>query len=161
MTTHQFERTVRPSVLDRLIDDPENREPRNWDESVVAFKNAVMRDLQWLLNTRRVHPPAPAALDLVQRSIYHFGLRDLSSRGSESMQTRLQLQREVQDAIALFEPRLSKLRVTMVPPNAEDRRIRFQIEAELRTDPDPATVVFETTLDPSRSALDVKDTGDA
>ena len=161
MSTRQFERTVRQPLLDRLIDDPERPEPRNWQESVIAFKNSVMRDLEWLLNTRRVHPPAPESLDLVRSSIYHFGLRDLSSRSAESMETRAQLQREVQDAITTFEPRLSKVRVTLVPLSAGERRIRFQIEGELRTDPSPEVVLFETTLDVATKAIAVQDLVDA
>jgi type VI secretion system lysozyme-like protein len=90
-------------VLDRLIDDTDTREPRTWDESVAAFKASVMRDLQWLLNTRRVFPPPPAELDLVWASIYNFGLRDLSSRSADSGESREAAPR-VQDAIAAFEP---------------------------------------------------------
>jgi len=161
MSTRQFERTVRQSLLDRLIDDPEHPEPRNWQESVAAFKTSVMRDLEWLLNTRRVHPPAPESLNLVRSSVYHFGLRDLSSRSAESMETRVQLQREVQDAITTFEPRLSKVRVTLVPPAPGERRIRFQIEGELRTDPSPEAVLFETTLDVATKAIAVQDSADA
>jgi type VI secretion system protein ImpF len=161
MSTRQFERTVRQSVLDRLIDDPNRQEPRTWDESVAAFKASVMRDLEWLLNTRRVHPPPPPALELVRRSVYAFGLRDLSSRSADSLETRSQLQREVQEAIATFEPRLSKVRVSLVTPAAGDRRIRFQIEGELRTDPSPEAVLFETTLDVASKAMVIQEGADA
>ena len=161
MATRQFERTVRQSVLDRLIDDPDHPEPRTWDESVAAFKRAVIRDLEWLLNTRRVHPSAPEALDLVCNSIYNFGIPDLSSRSAQSMEARTQLQREVQQAIANFEPRLSKVRVHLVPQPATERSVRFQIEAEMRTDPTPQAVVFETTLDMASKAIALKASDDA
>ena len=161
MSTRQFERTARQSVLDRLIDDPDHPEPRSWDESVIAFKNSVLRDLDWLLNARRVYPPAPESLDLVTRSIYHFGLRDLSSRSAASVETRSQLLREVQEAISTFEPRLSKVRVTLLQPPQGERRVSFQIEAELRTDPSPEAVLFETTLDVASKAMDVQERPDA
>jgi type VI secretion system protein ImpF len=161
MATRQFERTVRQSVLDRLIDDPRHPEPRSWEESVAAFKGAVMRDLEWLLNTRRVHPPAPEALDLVRASIYHFGIPDLSSRSAESMETRTALQREVYEAIATFEPRMSRVRVNLVPQPAAERRVRFHIEGEMRTDPTPQAVVFETTLDMASKAIAIKAGDDA
>jgi type VI secretion system protein ImpF len=146
MSTDHSERTVRPSLLDRLIDDVNQHEPRTWEESVAAFKASVMRDLQWLLNTRRVHPMPPRELDLVRRSIYAFGIRDLSSRSADSVEVRSELQREVQEAITTFEPRLSKVRVTLAP-RERGAQIRFSIEAELRTDPSPEAVLFETTLD--------------
>jgi type VI secretion system protein ImpF len=165
MGTRQFERLVRQSVLDRLIDDPDNPEPRTWDQSVSAFRASVMRDLEWLLNTRRVFPTASEKLDLVRSSIYHFGIPDLSSRSAQSMEARTQLQREVYEAIANFEPRMSKVRVNLVPqqltgPNSE-RSVRFQIEGEMRTDPTPQAVVFETKLDMASKAISLKATDDA
>jgi type VI secretion system protein ImpF len=161
MATRQFERTVRQSVLDRLIDDPDHPEPRSWDESVQAFKASVMRDLEWLLNTRRVFPPAPEALNLVRASIYQFGIPDLSSRSAQSIEARTQLQREVSEAIATFEPRMSKVRVNLVPQAAAERSVRFQIEGEMRTDPTPQAVVFETTLDMASKSIAVKAGDDA
>jgi type VI secretion system protein ImpF len=161
MATRQFERTVRQSVLDRLIDDPDHPEPRTWDESVSAFKRAVIRDLEWLLNTRRVFPAAPEALDLVCSSIYNFGIPDLSSRSAQSAETRTRLQREVAEAVATFEPRLSKVRVHIVPQPSAERSVRFQIEGEMRTDPTPQAVVFETTLDMASKAIAVKAGDDA
>jgi type VI secretion system protein ImpF len=161
MATRQFERLVRQSVLDRLIDDPDHPEPRTWDQSVSAFKASVMRDLEWLLNTRRVFPQASEALDLVRSSIYHFGIPDLSSRSAQSMEARTQMQREVYEAIATFEPRMSKVRVNLVPQPAAERSVRFQIEGEMRTDPTPQAVVFETTLDMASKTIALKVTDDA
>jgi type VI secretion system protein ImpF len=161
MATRQFERLVRQSVLDRLIDDPDHPEPRTWDQSVSAFKASVMRDLEWLLNTRRVFPQAAEALDLVRSSIYHFGIPDLSSRSAQSMEARTQMQREVYEAIATFEPRMSKVRVNLVPQPAAERSVRFQIEGEMRTDPTPQAVVFETILDMASKSIAVKATDDA
>jgi type VI secretion system protein ImpF len=161
MGTRQFERLVRQSVLDRLIDDPDHPEPRTWDQSVSAFKASVMRDLEWLLNTRRVFPQAAEALDLVRSSIYHFGIPDLSSRSAQSMEARTQMQREVYEAIATFEPRMSKVRVNLVPQPAAERSVRFQIEGEMRTDPTPQAVVFETTLDMASKTIALKVTDDA
>jgi type VI secretion system protein ImpF len=161
MGTRQFERLVRQSVLDRLIDDPDHPEPRTWDQSVSAFKASVMRDLEWLLNTRRVFPQAAEALDLVRSSIYHFGIPDLSSRSAQSMEARTQMQREVYEAIATFEPRMSKVRVNLVPQPAAERSVRFQIEGEMRTDPTPQAVVFETILDMASKSIAVKATDDA
>jgi len=120
-----------------------------------------MRDLEWLLNTRRVFPPAPEALNLVRASIYQFGIPDLSSRSAQSIEARTQLQREVAEAIANFEPRMSKVRVNLVPQGKEERSVRFQIEGEMRTDPTPQAVVFETTLDMASKSIAVKAGDDA
>jgi type VI secretion system protein ImpF len=160
MSTLSFERTVRPSVLDRLIDDPDHPREVTWDASVAAFRAAVMRDLQWLLNTRRVHPLPPKELELVRQSIYTFGIRDLSSRSADAANVRAELQREIQDAIATFEPRLTRVHVSLVP-EGKGGPIRFNIEAELRTDPTPEAVKFETMLDVASKAIVVTESSDA
>ena len=160
MSTLQFERTVRPSVLDRLIEDPDGPRTVTWDASVAQFKAAVMRDLQWLLNTRRVHPMPPKELELVRQSVYAFGIRDLSSRSADSSNVRSDLLREIQEAIATFEPRLTKVHVSLIS-EGRGGPIRFNIEAELRTDPTPEAVRFETTLDVASKAVVVSEGADA
>lgn len=160
MSTPSSGQTVQPSLLDRLVKDPDRPHAVTWDASVAQFKAAVIRDLQWLLNTRRVHPMPPKELELVGRSIYTFGIRDLSSRSADSSNVRTELPREIQAAIATFEPRLTKVHVSLA---SEDRTgpIRFNIEAELRTDPMPEAVRFETTVDVANKAVVVKEGADA
>jgi len=56
MAKRELERTVQPSILDRLSDeDPRSSaDPRvSYVESLRQFKMGVQRDLEWLLNTRR------------------------------------------------------------------------------------------------------------
>ena len=69
MATSEIERPVRPSVLDRLIDDDPRSNvepPLTRSQSVRQFKTALRRDLEWLLNARRVIIElTPQALTLV------------------------------------------------------------------------------------------------
>ena len=66
MSKREIERTVQPSLLDRLTD----HEPRNassegrvgYLDSVRQFKAGLQRDLEWLLNTRRIPVAAPEVL---------------------------------------------------------------------------------------------------
>ena len=44
-------------------------------ESVRQFKAAVQRDLEWLLNTRRIADAPPEELEELTRSVYHYGCR--------------------------------------------------------------------------------------
>jgi type VI secretion system protein ImpF len=161
MSAYRFDRTIQPSVLDRLIDDPDAPEPQTWEQSAAALRRAVLRDLEWLLNARRVYPPAPAALDLVCESIYHFGLRDLASRSAHAVDVRAQLRREIEEAIVTFEPRLSRVRVTMLPPAPGDSGPRLQIEAQLRLDTAPEPVMFETVVNAATSTIAVREPTDA
>ena len=43
------------------------------------LKAAVRRDLEWLLNSRRTIEESPASLKEVGRSVYNYGLPDVSS----------------------------------------------------------------------------------
>jgi type VI secretion system protein ImpF len=161
MTTHQFERTVRPSVLDRLIDDPDVPDARTWEESVAALRRAVLRDVEWLLNTRQVYPPVPTALDLVRTSVYNFGLPELTSKSALSLSARAQLRRDMEVAINTYEPRLTRVNVTSPESSPDNLSVRLQIEAQLLLDPTPQPVTFETVLEAVSRAIVVRETGDA
>src|ERR1044071_8335873 len=106
--------TVTLSVLDRLID----REPKNSREapptraqSVRTLHDAVRRDLEWLLNTRRIAVPPDEGLKELNRSVYIFGLPDFTSFSLGSPAERAKLLRHLQVGIKLFEPRIAKVRV--------------------------------------------------
>jgi type VI secretion system protein ImpF len=144
------ERTVRLSVLDRLID----RRPDigggggTWAGSVAALKASLLRDLEWLLNTRRIAEPAPDQFAEVRRSVYHYGLPDVTSKSADSPQVQSDLARDIEECIRTFEPRLTAVRVTVRPEGeAGSRLARFVIEGLLRLDPDPERVLFDTVLE--------------
>jgi type VI secretion system protein ImpF len=153
----ELERTAQQSLLDRLSDDPEHGQHLTWGESVRALKQAVRRDLEWLLNTRRTIQPAPASCPEVRRSLYRYGLPDYSARSREERENAVALAREVEETIALFEPRLAGARVTLAETPEDDggRRLHFVIEALLRVDPTPERVVFDTVLDVPKNEFEV------
>jgi type VI secretion system protein ImpF len=151
MTKREIERTVQPSLLDRLTD----YEPRNnsegrvgYLESVRQFKAGLQRDLEWLLNTRRIPVTAPDEFEELNRSVYHFGLPDLTSISRDSHEARDRLLRRVEDAIELFEPRLGNVAISIVEMEGEDHRreLRFHVEGTLLMDPTPEQVIFDTVL---------------
>jgi type VI secretion system protein ImpF len=155
----EMERTVQQSVLDRLMDDePGFGDPTlTWAESVRLLKASLRRDLEWLLNTRRTPQAPPAVCEAVQQSLYQYGLPDFSSRSRDAPDTAQQLVREVEQAIALFEPRLAGARVSLSESNdGGERRLHFVIEAMLRLDPTPERVVFDTVLDIARNEFEVQ-----
>jgi len=74
MLQPELDRTVQWSVLDRLIDaNPDNavEPPLTWAQSVRELKRGLRRDLEWLLNTRRIVVPAPAGMTELEQSLYH------------------------------------------------------------------------------------------
>jgi type VI secretion system protein ImpF len=151
MSSRELEPTVQQSILDRLIDlEPSVRAdpPVSWNESVRRLRNALLRDLDWLLNTRRIAQPAPASFPEVQASVYHFGLPDITSFSGDSTETPEMLRRRIEDAIRVFEPRLTGVNVVAADAGADMRhRIRFTIDGLLRMEPNPERVTFDTVLE--------------
>ena len=159
MTIREPERTVRLSVLDRLIDqDPRTSgDPTvSFSESVRRYKAGVMRDLEWLLNTRRLYEPVAPVFAEVRDSLYLYGLPDTTSMSADDPAVRRRLQQEIRSCIQHFEPRLTDVDVTLVPPPEDNKRlVRFVVEATLRMDPDEERVVFDTVMDSGSGAFRV------
>jgi type VI secretion system protein ImpF len=140
---------VTPSVLDRLIDlEPRQAEdsPSTRAQSVRRLRMAVRRDLEWLLNTRRNPDAAPESLAELSQSVYNYGLPDFSAVSLNSPKDRDWLLIEVERTVALFEPRLKDVRVTLAETEGLQRTLHFQIEGMLQMDPAPEQVSFDTIL---------------
>jgi type VI secretion system protein ImpF len=145
------ETTITISVLDRLIDhEPDNRmeNPLSRTQSVRLLKAGVRRDLEWLLNSRRIADPPDEGLTEVNRSVYTYGLQDLSALTMAASGDRNRLVRQITQTINLFEPRLTNVRVVMVEtPDASKKDVRMRIEAMLRMDPVPEPISFDTVIE--------------
>lgn len=143
--------TVTVSVLDRLLDnEPESRAevPLGRAQSVRLLKNAVRRDLEWLLNTRRIFQEPSPELKEVNRSVYMFGLPDLSTFSMGSSTDQAKLVRQLLSTIKLFEPRLTDVRIVPVENSATGiQEFRFRIEAMLRMDPSPEPISFDSVIE--------------
>jgi len=160
MAPQELERTVQRSVLDRLIDtDPDGgTEPAlTWAQSVRELKRSVRRDLEWLLNTRRIAEPAAEGSPELARSLYHYGLPDITSLAAQSVSDQAWLRKQVEETITLFEPRLSQVRVTVAAPEpGGPRQLRFTVDALLLMEPSPEQIVFDTVLEVSSATFEVK-----
>src|SRR5438552_1891999 len=113
MSRPQTDLDITLSVLDRLIDqDPkssvEAAPPRA--QSVRQLKTSLRRDLEWLLNSRRISPE-PESLRELNRSVYCYGLPDFSAYNISSAKDQNKLIRVLQIAVKLFEPRLANVRI--------------------------------------------------
>ena len=155
------EQIVSQSVLERLTDrDPLNQAPEmapTRTQSVKQLKASVRRDLEWLLNTRRTPEPAGGEYEEVQRSVYNYGLPDLSSLSWQSPRDRQRLCRMLEQALATFEPRLRKAKVIALESSASAQHVlRFQIEGMLDMAPAPEHISFDTVLQLTSGEYQVK-----
>lgn len=144
---------VTQSVLDRLVAVEEW--PATRSQSVRFFREALKRDVEWLLNTRR--PPLqldswPAA----KASVINYGLPDITSLGLMSAADHNTLRLAIAGCLRAFEPRLTDVRVTLEGSDLGDRRLRFHIEGNLKLDPAPEEVAFDTVLELASGEYKVK-----
>lgn len=143
-----------PSLLDRLTDenpgsDVEAREHRS--ESVFKLRQAVLRDLQWLMNTGNLE----SLVDLknypeVAESVLNFGMPNLSGQTISTVDIAA-IERDIKRVIQLFEPRILKgtLRIKAMRDGETAHRnaVAFQIEGTLWGKPMPEALFLRTEVD--------------
>lgn len=152
-TRSNDERTVQQSFLDRIIEEDQ---PRTWVASANRLREHVLRDLDWLLNTRRTPIEVPEALGELDQSLFRYGLPDISSLSATSPETPRVLARSIKEAVELFEPRLSGVRVSVSASDKTGKKeIRFKVKATLEMEPNPERVVFDTVLEISSGTFTV------
>jgi type VI secretion system protein ImpF len=154
------EQTVTLSVIERLID----REPAVAAEpaltraqSVRQLKASLRRDLEWLLNTRRRPDAVETEFKELEQSLFNYGLPDISSMSWDSARDRSRLTRIIEKTIAMFEPRVKRLKVVAAEaaPGAK-HVLRFQIEGLLDMDPAPEHISFDTVLQLSSGDIQIR-----
>jgi type VI secretion system protein ImpF len=159
MSRFDNEIRITPSVLDRLIDerpDQSREAPATRQTSLRLLKQAVKRDLEWLLNTRATPEGVPEGLAEVSRSVALYGLPDLTTTSIKNPDDRMRLRDAVAATVRVFEPRLEGVEVSLEAESEAGRSIRFRIDARLRVDPVPEPVTFDTTLQLTSGEFEVK-----
>src|SRR5262245_36430154 len=150
---------ITPSVLDRLLDDRPDQSrdaPATRQTSLRLLKDAVRRDLEWLLNARLTSDSVSEVLPEVAKSLAAYGLPDLTSTNVHDPDGRDDLRRAIEKAVTVFEPRLEGVEVELDRVVEGERSVRFRIEARLRVEPTPEPVVFDTMLQIGNGEFRVK-----
>ena len=136
------------SILDRLTDlEPESSgeaASSRW-EDLRAAKASLCRDLAAILNTRRAEDEIDPKYEEVNNSLLTFGVTDFTSYNLLNGIEQERVRRSVERAIRLFEPRLTRVTVTLEPSDPLRPMLRFQISALLRIDA-AEPIAFDATL---------------
>jgi type VI secretion system protein ImpF len=162
MARVESDQDLRPSILDRLIDrEPKvsSESPTRGSQHLNRIKEAVKRDLEWLLNSRQLLARRPADLQHLAHSLLTFGMPDFTTSMLSNPHDQDRLRRVIQETIARFDPRLSAVQVTLVEGREFDRSIHFRIDAMLRVEPSPLPVTFDSVLQLSSRAFVVEGEG--
>jgi type VI secretion system protein ImpF len=137
-----------PSILDRLVDPESAGTAIMIGYDIPKMFQAVLRDLEDLLNTRQTYRDLPEQFTEVHKSIVAYGLPDVLSIASVSDSHRQAIARSIQNVIERFEPRLRDVHVVLLNPHDDlvKQSVRFRIDAHLAVDPAP-DVAFDTILE--------------
>lgn len=154
MARSTTETLVTQSILDRVtaIEDW----PTTRSQSLRFFRESLKRDLEWLMNTRQPPIEELVKYPLAQASVINYGLPDITSMGLASSSDHRRLRLAIETCISNYEPRLMDVRVTLEGSDAADRRLRFHIEGNMKLDPAPEEVSFDTVLDLASGEYRVK-----
>ena len=152
---------LRPSILDRLIDDEPHvsLDPGGAQRhSVKQLRNTLRRDIENLLNTRCCLSAPPEDLAEVDKSLFNYGLPDLATINVIDAKKREEFLVKLQRALMQFEPRFKSVKVTC-NENAEqsDRSLHFRIDAVVFAEPQPEVIVFDSTLETVSRTVSVKE----
>src|SRR5437868_6775859 len=122
-------------LLDRLVDKSKARdgslqldEPTTRAESFRRYKDSVKRDLEWLLNTRRFPDAVPDSMSELNKSVFNYGLPDITTIGLQSAADRERLARVLEGTIRTFEPRIANVRVTRESVDTNSHVLSFRID---------------------------------
>jgi type VI secretion system protein ImpF len=148
------ETLVTQSVLDRLMAVEEW--PSTRSQSVRFFREALKRDVEWLLNTRQPPLEQLAEFPAAKDTVINFGLPDITSLSLSSAADQYALRMAIAGCLRLYEPRLMDVHVTLEGSDLADRRLRFHIEGNLRLDPAPEEISFDTVLELASGEYKVK-----
>jgi type VI secretion system protein ImpF len=148
------ETLVTQSILDRLTDVEEW--PMTRAQSTRFFRDALKRDLEWLLNTRQPPLEGLAGYPGAKASVINYGLPDISSLGLSNAADHRALRIAIEGCLRNYEPRLMDVRVTLEGSDSVDRRLRFHIEGNMKLDPAPEEITFDTVLELTSGEYKVK-----
>lgn len=145
---------LQPSLLDRLTDDEPGNRLEARERRVLSmrlFRQAVLRDLAWLLNTTRMDALQDLSeYPLAAHSVINFGLPDLAGRAAAGLPLA-EIERGIRQAVWDFEPRVLRNTVVVRAVADEGRNathtVIFEIEGSLWAQPLPERLFLRTELD--------------
>ena len=158
MAQYDVSDVLRHSVLDRLS---QTRAGHGGDIRI-GFHDllrAVRRDIEWLLNSKRVLVDDLAEFPEAGVSILNYGLPDFSHYSGSSNSDCQQICNLITETLQRFEPRLAprSIRVEhVVEKEKTSTQTRFRIHGLLHVDPVSEAVVFDTKIEMDSGSVQIK-----
>ena len=163
-TTHEVRDRLQPTLLDRLTDLDPNSRVESDDSRVMnksQIREAVLRDLSWLLNAVKPMPGIAGAYPVADDSVLNYGLPPMSGQLASRVDITL-LERAIKHAIVRFEPRVMEdsLEVKAVESASvmdSHNVIEFEIRGFMWAQPVPLELLLRTQVDLEAGQIQVRD----
>ena len=166
MAAHDVRDRLQPTLLDRLTDhDPGSRvEPEDARlMNKAQIREAVLRDLSWLLNSVKPLPHIAGRYREADASVLNYGLPPMSGHLASRIDITL-LERTIKQAILRFEPRvmedsLEVKALEMASVLDTHNVIEFEIRGFMWAQPVPLELLLRTQVDLEAGQIQVRDAG--
>jgi type VI secretion system protein ImpF len=157
---------LQPSLLDRLTDDEPSEKQESRDKRVMSLRKlreAVIRDLAWLLNTSDFTSAADLTdYPLVAASVLNYGMPAMAGYTVSSVNLPV-IERLLKQSIINFEPRILakslKVKIVVAENEMNHNAMNFDIEGELWAQPVPLRLLLKTEIDLETGAVTVVERG--
>jgi type VI secretion system protein ImpF len=168
MATHDVRDRLQPALLDRLTDlAPASRVEAD-DVRVMGrtqIREAVLRDLSWLLNAVKPMGALADAYPQAGDSVLNYGLPAMSGQLASRIDIAM-LERTIRQAILRFEPRVMAdgLEVKALEMSGvldTHNVIEFEIRGLMWAQPVPLELLLRTKVDLEAGQIEVREVGAA
>lgn len=145
---------LQPCLLDRLTDDDPGNPKESRNQRVMSlqrYRQAVLRDVAWLLNTYA--NSEVSGLDdypEIPSSVLNYGVQNVAGMTASSLDAD-EMRYHVTEALRRFEPRILPnsiaIHMEVDTEKMSSRAIRFEIRGDLWAQPVPESLFIRTELD--------------
>lgn len=155
---------LQPCLLDRLTDDEPAKATESRERRVFTsrqMRDAVLRDLSWLLNTaQRIGPDEQGDAPEVYTSVLNYGVPDLTGITAGGLDI-VTLEKTIAKAIRAFEPRIVPGSLKVVASLNDDEMsgnaLVFEVRGDLWAQPVPEPLYLKTEVDLETGQYAVED----
>ncbi len=145
---------LQPCLLDRLTDDEPHKKQESRNQRVMSsqrYRQAVLRDLAWLLNTyANAEQDGLDEFEEVPSSVLNYGMQNAAGLTASSLSVD-EMRYRLTEALRRFEPRIIPNTIAIIITADEqemsNRSIRFEIRGNLWNQPIPESLYIKTELD--------------
>jgi type VI secretion system protein ImpF len=146
---------LQPCLLDRLTDDEPKKKIESRNQRVMSlqkYREAVLRDLLWLLNTHANSEKSGFdGFEEIPSSVLNFGVQNVAGMTASSLHAD-DMRFLLTKALQCFEPRIIPDTVSIgvaTDPNemSHGRSLSFEIRGVLWSQPIPESLFIKTEMD--------------